>query len=119
MNVNSIDAGVSVLMVWLLLPRMGLWGYILAIYVTETLNTSLSLCRMLRMSEMPVSLWRLVFGPLLCILGATAICRLAGAAVGGTIGCTRELAVHIALCGGLYLTLLVATGMVRRQKPRA
>ena len=31
MNVNIIDAGVSVLLVWLLLPHMGLWGYVVAI----------------------------------------------------------------------------------------
>ena len=115
MNVNIIDAGVSVLMVWLLLPRMGLWGYILAIYVTETLNTSLSLCRMLRMSQMPVSLWRQVFGPLLCVLGATAICRLAGVALGNTIGSGWELAGHIALCGGLYVVLMAVTGLMRRK----
>ncbi len=111
MNVNIIDAGASVLLVWLLLPRMGLWGYIVAIYVTETLNTSLSLCRMLRMSEMPVSLWRQVFGPLLCILGATAACRLTGIVAGLSIGSPWELALHVAVCGGIYLLLLIVTGM--------
>lgn len=71
MNVNITDALVSVIMVWLLLPRMGLWGYVLTIYVTETLNTTLSLLRMLRVSGMKVRLYKQVIGPLLCIVLAT------------------------------------------------
>ncbi len=111
MNVNIIDAAASVLLVWLLLPRMGLWGYVVAIYVTETLNTTLSLCRMLRMSCMPVRLWGQVFGPLFCIVGATAICRLAGCFIHIPIGGTGALTLHIAVCGVLYLGLCFVTGV--------
>jgi stage V sporulation protein B len=111
MNVNIIDAGASVLLVWLLLPRMGLWGYVVAIYATETLNTTLSLCRMLRLSRMPVSLWRQVFGPLLCAIGATVLCRLAGLVFRIPIGGTVSLTAHIAFCAVLYLGLCLATGV--------
>lgn len=110
MNVNIIDAASSVLLVWLLLPRMGLWGYVVAIYVTETLNTTLSLCRMLRMSAMPVSLWRQVFGPLLCIIGATAACRIGGILLHRPISGRFELVVHITICVTVYLVLLSLTG---------
>ena len=115
MNVNIIDAGTSVLLVWLLLPRMGLWGYVVAIYVTETLNTTLSLCRMLRMSAMPVSLWRQVFGPLLCIVGATAVCRIGGILLNLPIGGKWELGVHIGVCAAIYFGLLLLTGVVWRK----
>jgi stage V sporulation protein B len=111
MNVNIIDAGTSVLLVWLLLPRMGLWGYVVAIYVTETLNTTLSLCRMLRMSGMRVRLWRMVFGPILCALGATCILRLCGATAGVGIHGTAGLCAALAVCGGLYLLLCRITGV--------
>jgi stage V sporulation protein B len=111
MNVNIIDAGTSVLLVWLLLPRMGLWGYVVAIYVTETLNTTLSLCRMLRMSGMRVNLWRMVFGPILCALGATCILRLGGGIPGMGIHGTGGLCVALAACGGLYLLFCRVTGV--------
>ena len=118
MNVNIIDAASSVLLVWLLLPRMGLWGYVVAIYVTETLNTTLSLYRMLRMSRMSIRLWRQVFGPVVCIVGATALCRLAGTAghipVSGMVG----LILHIAVCGGVYLGLCFVTGVYGRAQWR-
>ena len=116
MNVNIIDAGSSVLLVWLLLPRMGLWGYVVAIYATETLNTTLSLCRMLRMSRMPISLWRQVFGPLLCAIGATVLCRLAGILFHLPISGTGTLAVHILVCAALYLGLCLATGVWGREQ---
>jgi hypothetical protein len=92
---------------------MGLWGYVVAIYVTETLNTTLSLCRMLPMSRMPVSLWRQVFGPLLCITGATAICRMGGALLRLSIHGRLDVALHIAVCGGIYVGLLVLTGVMK------
>ena len=116
MNVNIIDAGASVLLVWLLLPRMGLWGYVVAIYVTETLNTSLSLCRMLRMSAMPVSVWKQVFGPLLCVIGATAVCRLGGIFLHQPIGGTGELIFHMSVCVCFYLALLALTGVFGKRE---
>ncbi len=116
MNVNILDAGVSVLLVWLLLPRLGLWGYVVAIYVTETLNTTLSLCRMLRLSRMPVRLMGQVFGPLLCVVGSTAVCRLAGAFTGLSIGSRGALILWISLCSALYLLLCIATGVLGKER---
>ncbi len=110
MNVNIIDAGCSVLLVWVLLPRMGLWGYIVAIYATETLNTTLSLCRMLRMSRMPIKLGRQVLLPLLCVVGATALGRLGGTICGVDVSHPWVLGGWITLTAGLYVLLLTVTG---------
>ena len=118
MNVNILDALVSVILVWLLLPRLGLWGYVIAIYVTETLNTTLSLCRMLRVSSMPIRLWRQVFGPLLCVTGATAFCRLAGAALSIPVGGKIGLILHIGVCGVLYLFFCVLTRVWSNEQTR-
>ncbi|MBR5124286.1 MAG: polysaccharide biosynthesis C-terminal domain-containing protein, partial [Clostridia bacterium] len=116
MNVNIIDAAASVLLVWLLLPHMGLWGYVVAIYVTETLNTTLSLCRMLRMSRMPVRLWKQVFGPLLCIVGATVLCRMGVMLLGLTVSGIGALVLHVALCVVLYLGLCLMTGVYGKEQ---
>ena len=118
MNVNIIDAAASVLLVWLLLPRMGLWGYVVAIYVTETLNTTLSLCRMLRMSRMPVRLWKQVFGPLLCAVGATTVCRLAGMLGGASLSGVGKLILWVGISGALYLLLCLATRVWGKEQTR-
>jgi len=118
MNVNIIDAAASVLLVWILLPRMGLSGYVVAIYVTETLNTTLSLCRMLRMSRMPVRLWKQVFGPLLCAVGATTVCRLAGMLGGASLSGVGKLILWVGISGALYLLLCLATGVWGKEQTR-
>ena len=118
MNVNIIDAAASVLLVWLLLPRMGLSGYVVAIYVTETLNTTLSLCRMLRMSRMPVKLWKQVFGPLLCAVGATTVCRLVGMLGGISLSGGLSLTLWVGISGILYLLLCLATGVWGQEQTR-
>jgi len=116
MNVNIIDAGASVLLVWLLLPRMGLAGYVVAIYVTETLNTTLSLCRMLRMSRMPVKLWKQVFGPLLCAVGAATVCRLVGAVFQVHGNGTARVILWVTVCAAVYLVLCLLTNVWSREQ---
>ncbi len=106
MNVNIIDALCSVILVWLLLPRMGLGGYIVAIYATETLNTTLSLCRMLRMSGMKVRIWRQVAAPLLAVVGATVLCRLLGLCLHAEITGLPSLILWLAICAAVYLVLV-------------
>ncbi len=119
MNVNIIDALCSVILVWLLLPRMGLWGYIVAIYATETLNTTLSLCRMLRMSRMPVAVGRQVFLPLVAVVGATALCRLAGRGLGVRITSTPILVAFLVVCAALYTGLWLLLTAGRKAKESA
>ena len=106
MNVNIIDALCSVILVWVLLPRMGLAGYVIAIYATETLNTTLSLCRMLRMSGMRVHLWRQVFAPLSAVIGATVLCRLMGSGLGAKITGLSSLIVWLSVCTAFYLAIV-------------
>ena len=115
MTVNIIDALVSVILVWLLLPRMGLDGFILTIYVTETLNTTLSLCRMLRISKMPVSLWRMVFGPLLCVVLATWAIKGLFTLIPGPDG-LPGLILHLSAGAFLYLILLIPTRVLGKQE---
>lgn len=50
MYVNIADAGLSALMVWLLLPRWGLSAYLFTICFTEIFNFALSLWRLKRVS---------------------------------------------------------------------
>lgn len=48
MGINVVDSMSGLLLVWLLLPRLGLAGYLLVLVVTETLNFLLSSLRLLR-----------------------------------------------------------------------
>lgn len=117
MNVNIADALASVLMVWLLLPSMGLGGYVLTIYVTETLNTTLSVHRMLKVSGMRVQLFKQIFGPLLCVVGATQLIRLGHTYLPfPALDTAFSLTVAIVLASCVYLGLLMLTGIVGKEE---
>lgn len=72
MYVNIADAGLSALMVWLMLPRWGLPAYLFVICFTETFNFVLSLWRLRRVSGLRlraartarIALWAALSGAL-------------------------------------------------------
>ena len=75
MNVNIADASISVLLVWLLLPAYGIWGYVITIYITELLNAALSIARLLEITHLKTHVCRWVIQPLLAAVLATALAR--------------------------------------------
>lgn len=111
MNVNILDALVSVFAVWILVPRLGINGYLITIYITEILNAALSIARLLRITQFRPLLMRLVVRPLLAVIGATCLLRIATRFLpmplptGGA-----SLTFHILFAALLYLFLLCATG---------
>lgn len=112
MNVNIIDALVSVCCVALLVPHMGIRGYLMTIYITELLNAALSITRLLRISGFVPRICRLVLRPLLAVIGATAINRLLYLMLPLPFGGAGALVLHALSASLLYLFLLFATGVL-------
>lgn len=77
MNVNIIDALMSILFVVLLLPGCGINGYVITIYITELVNASLSIARLLKVTGLKTHAFRWLFLPLLSVLGAVSAGRAA------------------------------------------
>ena len=77
MRVNIIDSLCCLILVVILLPRFGLGGYFLVQYVCELLNATLSIGRLLAVTDPSVGQW--VFYPLLCVIGATSAVRFLSA----------------------------------------
>ena len=75
MKINVADAALSLLLVVLLVPRFGIWGYIVTIYVSELFNTVCSITHLLVISRTPVRLCKWVYKPLFCVVSATALVR--------------------------------------------
>jgi stage V sporulation protein B len=76
MSVNILDSLLSVLLVWLLLPRMGIVGYVVTLYVAELVNAAFSVTRLIQKSGMIPQPLKWVGKPLLCIVGATAMAHI-------------------------------------------
>ena len=116
MNVNIIDTLTACLFALLLIPKMGIWGYVLSIYATEILNTTLSMIKMMSICKIHVRVFHSVVMPILCIIGATnlssiviSILRLNACSVIGLI-------FSIVLTVALYILLLLLTKTVGKDE---
>ena len=112
MNVNIIDALTSCIFALTLIPVLGIWGYVISIYATEILNTSLSLCKMFSISRMKPRVFHQVAMPILCIIGATNGAKIILSFINHPFGDIMELVLHILLTVVLYVALLLYTKTV-------
>ena len=110
MNVNIADALTSCILALTLIPKLGITGYIISIYATEILNTTLSLYKMITVSKMHPKVFHQVFMPVLCIIGATNGAKLLLMPTNEIRFGIWSLILHILLTVTLYLLLLRATG---------
>ena len=67
MRYNVVDAALSMALVYILLPIMGIKGYILVICLSEVFNFSLSLGRLIKVTKFELDLTERVVKPILCI----------------------------------------------------
>lgn len=74
MKYNVIDAMVSVLLVYFLIPIFGIKGYIITVMVSEVLNFTLSLNRLIKVTQLSVNFRDVILKPFLCIFGTIAAC---------------------------------------------
>ncbi len=91
MLVNILDAGLSALLVWLMLPRWGLAAYIFVIGFTELFNFVLSLLRLRRISgwrAKGADFFHILFSGSVAAAGARALytATSAGASVPALVG---------------------------------
>ncbi|MBQ4556224.1 MAG: polysaccharide biosynthesis protein [Clostridia bacterium] len=73
MCVNIADAAISALLVWLLVGRIGIYGYIIVIYVSECINTVFSIGKLLTLVDFKPHVKKLVLLPLISAVGASNI----------------------------------------------
>lgn len=110
MNINIIDALISVILVWILVPHMGINGYLVTIYVTEIFNAAFSICRLLKVSGYRPKIVSLFVRPLFAAIGSTAIANLLLRFTFTHASYTAAtLVLHIVLVTVLYLALLLLT----------
>ncbi len=103
MVVNIVDSALSLVLVILLVPRMGVKGYVITIFIGEVLNYALSLTKLLAHERVQMRIVTRVVKPILCIVGATCISRLTGRLLGAGVY------LQMALCLPVYLLLLICT----------
>jgi len=107
MIVNIIDTLLSVILVWILLPRFGIVGYILTVYFTEIINATLSITRLLQVSGVRARVFLWVVKPLISIVLSTTVIRYVLSQWIGPISSVGSLIMQITIAGMIYLLLLI------------
>ena len=119
MKINIADAALSVVLVLLLIPRFGIWGYVITIYVSELFNTVCSITHLLMISRTPVRLCKWVYKPLFCIVSATAVVRfLLERSAWRIDSAALSIILHAAAVILVYLALLRLTRAVEKEDVR-
>ncbi len=75
MNVNIIDALLSIFLVMILLPKYGMVGYVITIYITELVNFALSFFRQLYVTGLDISISKTLISPAFSIIATILIIK--------------------------------------------
>ena len=76
MRYNIIDALVSVILVFFLLPPFGIKGYVAVVYICEILNAVLSLRKLFSCVKIKLRFFSVIFLPVACMAGAACLTKL-------------------------------------------
>ncbi len=115
MIINIADASMSVVLVWLLLPRFGIMGYIMTVYFTEIVNATLSITKLLMVTKAKVRIFDWIVKPILSVIAATGIMNFLTERLSLFATTRAALFIHIFIIAAIYLALLV---LVRAISPR-
>lgn len=118
MRVNILDAAISVLLVWLVLPKFGMNGYVFVLYFTECVNAFFSCYRLIRMTHTHCSVISGVLKPCLAGIGATSIANLAFYFLHIICDAKSVLFFQISLTAMLYVLFLLTLHTLRQNGRR-
>ena len=116
MRYNIIDAFISVILVMLLVPRLGVDGYVICVFTAEIVNAALSLHRLIKVTGIKFRVFEYAASPSLCALGAMSMsCIIVRfVPVSGAI----SLALGIFCLILIYIMLSIALGVISRDDIR-
>ena len=107
MQINLIDSMLSITLVWLLLPKMGTYGYILMLYVCKSINAAMSFARLIKVTGFRINVVKWFLKPALCIAVSVLAVKLAFAAAGfGAVYGTALTVIKIISAAVLYVVLI-------------
>lgn len=116
MNVNIADALISVILAWLLIPTLGIDGYLITIYFSELFNTVLSIAHLLSVSSPRIRLFKWVYKPLACIVVSTCLVRFILERLPQCVfPIAPTIALHCVAVLALYVLLLRLCGSIDRE----
>ena len=106
MKVNIFDAAMSVVLVYIMVPLHGVYGYVVVIFMMEIINASLSIVKLFRCCNAEVRIFKWLLKPLVSVIGATSLTRFLS--LYGILS-SGNTVLSICICMIIYAALLVGT----------
>lgn len=120
LKVNTADSSFRVVLIFVLLPVLGMKGYLIVTFFSTIFNASLSIGRLLKVSRVTIQPVRWLITPALCaaLSGFLSLIlfQLAGRAL--HFSPLWAVVIKIALCAFLYVALLRLTGGITGEDAR-
>ena len=107
MIINIVDSLLSVILVWVLLPKYGIMGYIATVYFTELVNATLSVTKLLCVAKIKFRIFDWVAKPILSIIASTAIIRFLLYKIGAFAQSRVDIAIHVCAIACIYILTLI------------
>lgn len=118
MRYNMIDSALCVVLVYFLIPRYSVKGYIITLFVSEILNFYLSLRRLIQVSAFQLH-WKWILTPILCMGGSVLGVRMIAKAVpSAPPSSVVWLICSILATAAVYLFVLFCAGCITRKDIR-
>nr|WP_122012237.1 oligosaccharide flippase family protein [Maliibacterium massiliense] len=107
MRYNIIDSAINIVLMYILLPKWGITGYLIVLFFSKFVNATLSINRLVKVSAFRIDYFWWVLIPTMAIvtavMGTQLICTLLGNLLAEGMA---SMVAHIVLCGLLYSVML-------------
>lgn len=107
MIINIVDASLSVILVWVLLPKYGIMGYIATVYFTELINATLSITKLLCVTKIRFKTFDWILKPIISIIASAAIIRFLLYKLGVFAQSRLDIAIHVCAIACVYIVALI------------
>jgi O-antigen/teichoic acid export membrane protein len=114
MKYNIIDSAICVFLVYILIPKYSTSGYIFILFLSEILNFTLSISRLIRTAELKINLNNDVIKPLIASLIACGFIKIISDPVESIK--TGVLLLHIVIFSSIYLFCLYALKSISKEE---
>ncbi len=68
MKCNILDLVISIILMYILLPIYGIYGYVIVLFVSELLNGTISIIQLIKTTKVKLNIFSIIFKPLICVL---------------------------------------------------
>lgn len=76
LSYNIIDSAIRVLLIFLLTPKIGIKGFIIMMFVSTILNSTLSINRLLKVANVKLKLFDWILKPFICIIFSSMFVKI-------------------------------------------